>query len=158
MSGSDEGELTLKAKLFADMKTAMKSKQKVRLAAIRAIQTAIKQKEVDDRVDVSESDAIEIMSKIIKQRKESIKSYSDAGRTELVAAEEEEVKEIQAYLPQQLDATQLEAIISETVTRLEAKSVKDMGKVMADVRPRVLGKADMGEVGGMIKKKLTSQS
>eukprot|EP01041_Mallomonas_annulata_P004737 gene4736-9406_t len=146
---------SLKSRLSADMKAAMKAKEKVRLSAIRAIQTAIKQKEVDERVEVGDDAAIEIMSKMIKQRKESIKSYTDAGRMDLVEIEDGEVQFIQEYMPKQATQEEIDAMISDAVGRLEAKSIKDMAKVMADLRPKLAGRADMGEVGAAIKKRLS---
>jgi uncharacterized protein len=155
MSSAETGKpSTLKVKLAADMKDAMKNKQKNRLTAIRSIQTAIKQKEVDERIEVDDDAAIAIMSKIVKQRRESIKSYSDAGRQDLADNEQEELDVINAYLPQPFSAEEVDAMINEAITRLAATTIKDMGKVMNDLRPKMAGKADIAQVGDLIKKKL----
>ena len=148
---------SLKDRLTSDMKEAMKGKQKNRLSAIRSIQTAIKQKEVDDRVEVSDEAAILIMSKIVKQRRESIKSYSDCGRPDLIANEQEEIDTINKYLPQPLSSEDIERAINEAILRLGATSVKDMGKVMNDLKPHLAGKADIAEVGSIIKAKLSQK-
>lgn len=146
----------IKGRLSADMKAAMKAKEKVRLGAIRAAQTAMKQKEVDDRVEMTDEIAIEIMAKLIKQRRESVKSYQDAGREDLVAQEEEEIATIQEYLPAQLSTEEIDAIIAKAITDSGASSVKDMGKVMGLVKPQVTGRADMASIGGIIKDKLNA--
>jgi len=146
---------SIKERLNSDMKAAMKNKEKLRLSAIRAINTAIKQKEVDERVSVTDEIAVEIMSKMLKQRKESILSYSNAGRADLVEQEEGECLVIKSYMPESFDSETIEKMITESISRLEAKSVKDMAKVMADLKPRLVGKADISEVGAIIKKKLS---
>lgn len=145
---------TFKARLAADMKEAMRSKEKERLAAIRAIQTALKQKEVDDRAEVNEEGAIAIMAKLIKQRKESMKSYEDAGRQDLVEAEKQELNFIQQYMPQQMSPEDVAKEIDLAIKEAGATTVKDMGKVMAILKTKLAGKADLSEVGGKIKLKL----
>eukprot|EP01036_Dinobryon_divergens_P025680 gene25680-34253_t len=145
----------IKLRLANDMKEAMRSKQKERLAAIRAIQTAIKQKEVDERVIVDEDAAILIMSKLVKQRKESIKSYLDGGRSDLADAETVECNVIQSYMPTQLSQEEIAAVITESIRIINATTIKDMGKVMADIRPKLSGKADLSQVGEIIKKLLS---
>ena len=147
----------IKIKLQADMKDAMKAKQKSRLAGIRAIQTAIKQKEVDERIIVDDVEAIAIMTKLMKQRKESIKSYADSGRQDLVEVEEEELKVILSYMPEQMSSEAVEKLIDETISKLEATTIKDMGKVMAVLRPALAGKADTSVVGDLLKKKLSGK-
>jgi len=144
----------LKATLSADMKAAMKAKEKVRLGSIRAIQTAWKQKEVDDRVEVDDAMAIEIMAKLVKQRKESVASYEEAGRPELAEQEKEEIVHIQAYMPKQMSDFEVEKIVKEVIAKVGATTVKDMGKVMGELRPMLVGKADMSAVGALIKKSL----
>lgn len=145
----------IKARLSTDMKAAMKAKEKIRLGAIRAAQTAIKQKEVDDRVEMTDEIVIEIMAKLIKQRRESVKSYQDAGREDLVAQEEEEIATIQEYLPAQLSAEEIDGIITKAIAETGASNVKDMGKVMKLVKKLVTGRADLGSIGGIIKEKLS---
>ncbi|KAJ1437740.1 Yqey-like protein-domain-containing protein, partial [Ochromonadaceae sp. CCMP2298] len=121
-------DLTIRQRLSADMKSAMKAKEKTRLGAIRAIQAAIKQKEVDDRVEVDDALALEIMSKLVKQRKESIKSYTDGGRQDLADTEQEECDVIAVYMPRQLSAEEVDGIIAATIVKVGATTVKDMGK------------------------------
>ena len=144
----------LKAQLQADMKAAMKSKDKEKLAGVRAIQTAIKQREVDDRIVVDDAEAVNIMSKLVKQRRESIKSYEESGRSDLVAAEESELAVIQTYMPKQLSTEEVEKIIDETIARLGATTIKDMGKVMGELKTQLVGKADISSIGDSLKKKL----
>jgi len=144
----------LKSRLAADMKEAMKSKEKERLSAVRAIQTAIKQKEVDERVIVGEDECLAICAKLVKMRRESITSYKAAGRDELVAAEEAELKWIQEYMPAQMSPEDISNAIKSAIAKVGASSVKDMGKVMAELRPTLQGKADMSAVGPEIKKLL----
>jgi uncharacterized protein YqeY len=136
------------------MKEAMRSKEKERLAAIRAIQTAIKQKEVDDRVEVSEEGAVGIMTKLVKQRKESIKSYQDGGRQDLADAEKQELDFIQQYMPQQMSVEDLAKEVDMAIKETGATTVKDMGKIMGILKTKLAGKADLSELGGMIKDKL----
>jgi len=144
----------LKARLAVDMKEALKSKEKERLSAVRAIQTAIKQKEVDERVTVGDDECLAICAKLVKMRRESITSYKAAGRDELVAAEEAELKWIQAYMPAQMSPEDISNAIKSAIAKVGASSVKDMGKVMAELRPTLQGKADMSAVGPEIKKLL----
>ena len=146
---------SIKTKLNGDMKEAMKAKDKERLAGIRAITTAIKQMEVDQRIDVTDEIAVTIMTKLIKQRKESIKSYQDAGRPELVEAEQKELDVITTYMPEQLSTEEVSKLIDDAITEVGATTVKDMGKVMAILRPKLAGKADASEAGDLIKKKLS---
>ena len=135
----------------------MKAKDKERLAGIRAITTAIKQKEVDERITVDDETAITIMTKLIKQRKESIKSYQDAGRDDLVDAEQKELNVIVTYMPEQLSIEEVSKMIDAAIAEVGASSVKDMGKVMAILRPKLAGKADASEAGDIIKKKLSGK-
>lgn len=144
----------LKAQLMTDMKDAMKAKDKVKLSGVRAIQAAIKQKEIDERIVVDDEGAILIMSKLIKQIRESIKSYGDAGRQDLVDKEQAELDIVTTYMPVQLSAEEVEKMIDECIIRLGATTIKDMGKVMAELKPVLAGKTDTAAVGGMIKKKL----
>jgi len=144
----------LKTKLNNDMKEAMKAKDKERLAGIRAITTSIKQKEVDERIVVDDKMAVEIMAKLVKQRKESIKSYQDAGRQDLVDNEQKELDVIITYMPQQLSSQEVDKMIDDAIAEVGGTTVKDMGKVMAILRPKLAGKADVSEAGDMIKKKL----
>ena len=144
----------VKTQLNGDMKNAMKNKEKEKLSAIRAIQTVIKQKEVDERIEVTDELAYQLMAKLVKQRKESIKSYQDANRPDLVEQEQLELDFIQAYMPKQLDAKEISDIVDATIAKLEAKTVKDMGKVVAELKTLLSGKADMSEVSTIVKGKL----
>ena len=144
----------LKALLMTDMKDAMKAKDKVKLSGVRAIQAAIKQKEIDDRIVVDDEQAIIIMSKLIKQIRESIKSYGDAGRQDLVDKEQAELDVVSTYMPVQLSAEEVDKMIDDCIIRLGATTIKDMGKVMAELKPVLMGKTDNAAVGASIKKKL----
>ena len=146
--------MNLKTTLSADMKEAMKAKEKLRLGAIRAIQTAIKQKEVDDRVEVTDDMAIEVMAKLVKSRRESVKSYEDAGRQELADSEKAEIDVIQSYMPEQMSEEEVAKAIEGVIAEVGATTVKDMGKVMGKLRPMLAGRADMSTVGDKIKAKL----
>lgn len=145
----------LKALLMTDMKDAMKAKDKVKLSGVRAIQAAIKQKEIDDRIVVDDEQAIIIMSKLIKQIRESIKSYGDAGRQDLVDKEQAELDVVSTYMPVQLSAEEVDKMIDDCIVRLGATTIKDMGKVMAELKPVLMGKTDNAAVGASIKKKLS---
>jgi len=136
------------------MKAAMKAKEKERLAGIRAVLTAIKQKEVDERVVIDDKICIEIMAKLVKTRRESITSYSAAGRQDLVDQETAELNVIQSYLPAQLSDEEIEKLVKEAVAKVGAATIKDMGKVMGELRGPLAGKADMAKVGALIKKQL----
>jgi len=122
-------EVTIKSRLSVDMKAAMKAKEKTRLGAIRSIQAGIKQKEVDDQVEVDDGMAIEVMSKMLKQRKESIKSYTDGNRLDLAAKEQEECDVIAEYMPKPLSEAEIDAIVVAAIAKVGAVTVKDMGKV-----------------------------
>ena len=115
------------------------------------MRAAIKQKEVDDRIEVDDRGTVEIFTKMVKQRRESVGSYKDAGREELVATEEAEIKVIMEYMPAQLSAEEVETIMNEAIAETGASSIKDIGKVMAIVKPKTAGKADTGAIGGKIK-------
>lgn len=138
-----------------DMKSAMKAKQKQRLATIRLILAAVKQKEVDERVDVSNTDVLAILDKMVKQRRESIKQYEAAGREELAAVEHAEIEIIASYLPQPLSDDEIARLIEDAITNTNAEGVSDMGKVMGQLKPKLQGRADMGTVSQQVKAKLT---
>ena len=163
MNEAEGGEATavttsaLKLRLAADMKDAMKTKQKEKLATIRSIQAAIKQKEVDERVTLSDEDILLIMTKLVKQRKESIKSYTDNGRLDLAQAEEMELSFFSLYMPEQMKEEDVLKLIEESIAKLGATTIKDMGKVMADIKPLVAGKADAAMVGQLLKQRLSGK-
>lgn len=154
-ASADASSSSIKAKLTDDMKSAMKAKEKDRLAGIRAVLTAIKQKEVDERIVVDDALAIDIMAKLVKTRRESITSYSAAGRQDLVDQETAELTVIQGYLPAQLTEAEVSKLVQDAIAKVGATSVKDMGKVMGELRGPLSGKADMAQVGALIKKSLS---
>lgn len=138
------------------MKTAMKGGDKARLAVIRLILSATKQVEVDERVELDDARTIAILDKMVKQRRESASQYQAAGRQDLLDQENYEITVLQAYLPAALDEAELDMLIAEAITATGASSMQDMGKVMAQLKPKVQGRTDMGAVSGKIKTKLAS--
>jgi uncharacterized protein len=143
--------MSLKARITDDMKTAMRAKETARLGTIRLLLAAIKQKEVDDRIELDDAAVSSIVEKLIKQRKDSISQFQAAGRDDLVAAEQAELVVLQAYLPEQLSAAEVEAAVSAAIAESGATSARDMGKVMGLLKPRLAGRADMGQVSALIK-------
>jgi len=146
--------MTLKERITEDMKTAMRSGEKDRLAVIRLLQAAIKQREVDERITLDDAQVTSVLEKMIKQRKESVVAFDKGGRADLVAKENSEIAVLQPYLPAQLSETELDALIADAISSTGAASIKDMGKVMGLVKSKAAGKADMGAVGARIKAKL----
>lgn len=138
-------------RVLDDIKTAMKAGDKPRLATLRLMSAAIKQKEVDERIELDETATMVILDKLMKQRRESIAQYSAAGRDDLVAQEQSEIDIIQTYLPVALSEAEIATIIDDAVNESGATSVKDMGKVMALVKPKMQGRADMSSVSKTIK-------
>jgi len=136
------------------MKTAMRAKDSARLGAIRLLQAAIKQREVDERVELDDGNVITVIEKMLKQRRDSIAAYESANRHDLADVEKFEVAVLQTYLPQQLTEDEIKAILEKVVTETGAAGVKDMGKVMAVIKPLVAGRADMGKISGLIKTRL----
>jgi uncharacterized protein len=146
--------MSLKARITDDMKTAMRAKETARLGTIRLLLAAIKQKEVDDRAELDDAAVSSIVEKLIKQRKDSISQFQAAGRDDLVAAEQAELGVLQAYLPEQLSAAEVEAAVSAAIAESGATSARDMGKVMGLLKSRLAGRADMGQVSALIKTRL----
>jgi uncharacterized protein YqeY len=146
--------MTLKERITEDMKTAMRSGEKDRLAVIRLLQAAIKQREVDERITLDDAQITSVLEKMIKQRKESIVAFEKGARADLVAKENAEIVILQPYLPAQLGEAELDALITDAIASTGATSIKDMGKVMGVVKAKAAGKADMGAVGARIKAKL----
>ena len=146
--------MSLKSRITEDMKTAMRAKDSVRLGAIRLLQAAIKQREVDERIELDDMQVIEAIEKMLKQRRDSISQFEAANRQDLVEIEEFEVAVLQNYLPQALTEDEVKAILEQVVADTGASGIKDMGKVMAAVKPLVVGRADMGKISGMIKMRL----
>ena len=146
--------MTLKERITEDMKTAMRSGEKERLAVIRLVQAAIKQREVDERITLDDAQVLTVLEKMIKQRKESIAAFEAGNRPDLVAREAAEITILQPYLPAQLAPAELEALIDAALKQTGAASIKDMGKVMGVVKAQAAGRADMAAVGSLIKAKL----
>ena len=146
--------MTLKERINEDMKTAMRSGEKDRLAVIRLLQAAIKQREVDERITLDDAQVTAVLEKMIKQRKESVVAFEKGGRADLVAKENAEIAVLQPYLPAQLSEAEIDALIAEAIASTGAASIKDMGKVMGAVKAKAAGKADMGAVGARIKARL----
>ena len=147
--------MTLKERISEDMKTAMRSGEKDRLAVIRLLQAAIKQREVDERITLDDAQVTAVLEKMIKQRRESVVAFEKGGRADLVAKENAEIAVLQPYLPAQLSETELDALIAEAIQSTGAASIKDMGKVMGVVKAQAQGKADMGKVSARIKARLS---
>ncbi len=146
--------MSLKTRITEDMKNAMRAKDTARLGAIRLLQAAIKQREVDDRIELNDQQIIETIEKMLKQRRDSISQYEAAQRHDLADAEKFEVEVLQAYLPAQLSEDEIAQIIAQAITDSGAQGMQEMGKVMALVKPQVVGRADMGKISGLIKAKL----
>jgi len=132
----------------------MRAKDSVRLGAIRLLQAAIKQREVDERIELDDSNVIAVIEKMLKQRRDSIAAYESANRHDLADVEKFEVTVLQTYLPQQLTEDEIKAILEKVVVDTGAAGIKDMGKVMAEIKPLVAGRADMGKISGLIKTRL----
>ena len=148
--------MSLKEKINEDMKSAMRSKDVALLGTIRLILAAIKQKEVDERILVDDSSVISIIEKMLKQRNDSIEAFKKANRTDLVEKEEFEVSVLKNYMPEQMNAEEVEKIIQEVIKKIGASSMKEMGPVMAQAKEILSGKANMAEVSKIIKAKLSS--
>ena len=146
--------MSLKAKITDDMKAAMRAKDAPRLSSIRLLLSAMKQKEVDERVELSDADIVTIIDKMLKQRRESIAQYEIGGRQDLADIEKFEIGVLQAYMPQALSDAEVDAEIAAAMQATGAKAMADMGKVMAVLKPRLAGKADMAKVSALIKAKL----
>ncbi|RYF81711.1 MAG: GatB/YqeY domain-containing protein [Comamonadaceae bacterium] len=147
--------MSLKQQISDDMKAAMRAKEAERLGTIRLLLAAIKQKEVDERVDVDDSAVVGLIDKMIKQRKDSIAAFTQAGRTELADKEAAEIVVLQGYLPQRLSADEVLAEVKAIVAEIGASGPGDMGKVMGVVKTRLAGKAEMGQVSAAVKAALS---
>ncbi|KTT22982.1 GatB/YqeY domain-containing protein [Pseudacidovorax intermedius] len=143
--------MSLKARITEDMKTAMRAKEAERLATIRLLLAAMKQKEVDERIELDDAAVVGVIDKMIKQRKDSITAFTQAGRTELADKEAAEIAVLEAYLPQRLDADEIAAEVKAIVAELGASGPGDMGKVMGAAKQRLAGKAEMGQVSAAVK-------
>jgi ribosomal protein S21 len=147
--------MSLKEKITEDMKSAMRSKEPDKLGIIRLLLAAIKQKEVDERIELSDDDILKVIEKMLKQRRDSIEAFNKANRKDLVDKEEFEVVFLQQYLPEQLKDSEIDQIIDDVISVSGASSIKDMGIVMGSVKTKVAGKANMAEVSQKIKTKLS---
>jgi len=143
--------VTLKERITEDMKAAMRGSDKERLSTIRMLQAGIKQREVDERITLDDAQVIAVLEKMVKQRKESIVQFEQGGRADLADKEKAEIALLQAYLPAQLSAAEVDTIIQEAIAATGAASVKDMGKVMGVVKSKAAGRTDMGAVSARIK-------
>ncbi|WP_024304000.1 GatB/YqeY domain-containing protein [Pseudogulbenkiania sp. MAI-1] len=146
--------MSLKLRISDDMKTAMKAKDAERLGTIRLLLAAIKQKEVDERIELDDAGIVAVVDKMIKQRRDSVAQYEAANRQDLAGKEKAEMDVLAGYLPQQLTETEIDALIDAAVVQSGAASMQDMGKVMGLVRPQMAGRADMAVVSARIKAKL----
>jgi uncharacterized protein len=146
--------MSLKARITEDMKSAMRAGEKDRLSCIRMLQAGIKQREVDERVTLDDAQVLSVIDKMIKQRKESVVQFEAGNRADLVAKESAEIAVLTGYLPAQLDAAELDAMIKDAIASTSAASMKDMGKVMGVLKPKVQGRTDMGALSARIKSAL----
>lgn len=144
----------LKTRVYDDVKTAMRARDKERLGVLRLLTSAIKQREVDERSELNDTDVLQVLDKMVKQRRDSEAQFRDAGRDELAAQESFEIGILAEYLPAALSADELKALVDDAVNSSAAQSIKDMGKVMAILRPQVQGRADMGIVSSAVKARL----
>ena len=146
--------MSLKARLIEDMKAAMKGGEKDKLLVIRLINSGIKQREVDERIELDDAQVLGVIEKMIKQRRDSIAQYEKGARPDLVAQEQFEIDLLSAYLPQQATDAEVDAIVAAAVAAVGAKGIADMGKVMGQVKAQLAGRADMGKVSARVKAKL----
>ena len=148
--------MTLKDRVLEDMKTALRAKDTARLSAVRLLLAAIKQREVDERIALTDADVVAVIDKMLKQRRDSIRQYGSAGRQDLVDAEEFEVQVLTSYMPLGLSDAEIEAAVAEVIAATDAKSAQDMGKVMSALKSKLAGRADMAKVSALVRGKLTS--
>jgi hypothetical protein len=146
----------LKQRIQDDMKASMKGGDKPRLGVIRLLMAAIKQREVDERIELDDTQILVVLDKMVKQRRDSITQYEQAGRTELAEQEAFEITILQDYLPTALTEQEITDMIKEAIQSTGAESIRDMGKVMGQLKPKMQGRADMGAVSGLIKQQLSS--
>jgi uncharacterized protein len=146
--------MTLKEKITEDMKTAMRAKDTARLGTVRLLLSAMKQKEVDERVELTDADVLSIIEKMLKQRRESIAQFEKANRNDLAEVEKAEIAVLSGYLPQQMSEAEVADAIAAAIKETSAAGPKDMGKVMGLLKPRLAGRTDMGKLSGLVKAKL----
>ena len=148
--------MTLKARITADMKDAMRAHETARLSTIRLLQAAIKQREVDERIELTDADVLAILDRMVKQRKDSIAAFEAGHRADLAAAEAAEIAVLQAYLPQPLTAAEVDALIADAIAATGAIGLPGMGKVMAALKPRLAGRADLAAASAQVRARLAS--
>jgi uncharacterized protein YqeY len=146
--------MSLKIRITEDMKAAMKAKDAQRLGTVRLLLSAMKQREVDERIELADADILAILEKMLKQRRDSIAQYEAGGRQDLADVEKFEISVLSGYMPQQLSAEEVAAAVAEAITAAGATGPQDMGKVMAVLKPKLAGKADIGAVSALVKAKL----
>lgn len=149
--------MSLKQRITEDMKEAMRARETARLGAIRLLLAAVKQREVDERIELSDTDVIAVIDKMVKQRRDSIAQFEAAGRQELADGEKFEVGVLQGYMPQALTEAEVAAAVDEAVASSGARSPQEMGKVIALLKPKLAGRADMGKVSALVKARLSQQ-
>lgn len=147
--------MSLKQQITEDMKAAMRARDTARLGAVRLLLAAMKQREVDERIELSDPDVIAIIEKMIKQRRDSISQFEAAKRQELADAEKFEISVLQAYMPQQMTEDEVAAAVAEAIASSGAKSPQEMGKIISLLKPRLAGRADMGKVSALVKARLS---
>ncbi len=147
--------MSLKQQINDDMKAAMRAKETARLGTIRLLLAAMKQREVDERIELTDADIVAVIEKMLKQRRDSISQYEAAKRQDLADVEKAEMTVLQAYMPQQFSEAEIAAAIAEAIAATGAAGPQDMGKVMGAVKPKLAGRADMGKVSGLIKAQLS---
>lgn len=147
--------MSLKARVQEDMKTAMRSGDKRRLGVIRLLLAAVKQREVDERIELDDNQVLAVLDKMVKQRRESAAQYQQAQRQDLAEQETYEIEVLQTYLPQPLTAAEIETLIAAAISQTGAQGMQDMGKVMGVLKPQLQGRADLGAVSAQIKAKLS---
>lgn len=148
-------DMSLKARISEDMKASMKARETARLAAIRLLMAAIKQREIDDRVELDDAGVLGVIDKMLKQRRDSISQYEAAGRQDLADAEKLEVAVLTGYMPQALSPAEIQAAVGQAIAASGAAGMQDMGKVMAVLKPQLAGRADMGQVSALVKAALS---
>lgn len=148
--------MSLKEKIQDDVKNAMRGGEKDRVRILRMVTAAIKQKEVDERIDLDEAQVLAVLDKMLKQRRDSLSQYQEANREDLAKVEEEEIAIIATYMPQALSEAEVDTLISEAIDGMGATGMQDMGKVMGVIKPQAQGRADMGQISQKIKAKLAS--
>ncbi|MFT5500321.1 MAG: hypothetical protein ACI88G_000450 [Woeseiaceae bacterium] len=146
--------MTLKSQIRDDMKTAMKAGDKDRLKVVRLILAAVKQIEVDERIELDDAAVLTVLNKMVKQRRDSVTQFRDGGREDLAAIETDEIAVLQQYLPEQMSTAELDDLIAQAIADSSAESIRDMGKVMGLVKAKAAGRADMGAVGAQVKARL----